>query len=267
MNKMIKNALVTGGSRGIGNGIVLGLAKAGYNVVFSYVSSEEEAEKLKNRVVSEYGVKCEYFRAALQEPDAPKKLVEQAIEFLGSLSCVVNNAGITIFRSVLDMDPEDMQKLIDLDFRGYILTTMYASRHMVENEIQGSIINITSGRAERAYPGDAVYGGVKAGIERACKSMALDLAPYGIRVNCVAPGATRVREPSPFHDYLGPKIPIGRAGTPEDIANAVVWLASEESSYVTGISLRVDGGLILPGMPEGRPKDGEDLGWGFNRKK
>lgn len=147
-----------------------------------------------------------------------------------------------------------------------------AAIQMVRAKISGSIINITSTRAERAYPCDAVYGGVKAALNRASQSAALDLAPYGIRINCVAPGAIAVRSkeylrklnliPVDFWDELGTRIPLGRSGTPEDIANAVAFLASDQASYITGEILRVDGGLILPGMPEQ-----SDLSWGATKKQ
>jgi glucose 1-dehydrogenase len=255
-------ALVTGGSRGIGRGIVVGLAQRGYDVCFSYVSSRADAEALKEEVARRHGVLCGCAQAELGARDAPAVLVGWAADLLGHIDVLVNNAGVTVFGSILSMSPEEADQLIDLDLRGYLLTAMHASRHMVDRGIRGNIVHITSSRAERAYPGDAVYGAVKAGVERASKSMALDLAPYGIRVNCVAPGATRVNEDTGFYDQLGPRIPLGRVGSAEDVANAVAWLVSPEAAYVTGVTVRVDGGLILPGMPEDRG-DRPDRGWGF----
>jgi glucose 1-dehydrogenase len=126
----------------------------------------------------------------------------------------------------------------------------------------GSIIHITSTRAHRAYPYDSIYGSMKAALTRASETMALEFAPYGIRVNCVAPGAI-ARETNTEHgNKLGKKIPLGRMGTPADIGNAVAWLCSDEASYITGTTLRVDGGLIIPGMPEDvSPQAG--YGWGL----
>ena len=154
----------------------------------------------------------------------------------------------------------------------------YASRYMIDHHIQGNIINITSSRGERAYPNAGIYCGIKAGLNRMTEAFALDLSSYGIRVNNVAPGATRIRTKEElldmrsgsdtdyfwkqeflenpdsvnedFWDSLGRKIPLGRSGLPEDIGRAVVFLASDKASYITGVTLRVDGGLILPGMPE-----------------
>lgn len=144
-----------------------------------------------------------------------------------------------------------------------------AARYMVKNKVRGSLINITSSRGERAYAGDFLYGGLKAGLNRAIQSIALDLAPYGIRVNNVAPGAVRVRDKQElvnqgkidFWDDLGKKIPLERCGMPEDIGEAVAFLASEKASYITGTTLRIDGGLILPGMPEHVLPEEDFNGW------
>ena len=124
-------------------------------------------------------------------------------------------------------------------------------QHMLDNGLKGNLINITSTRAERAYPHDSLYGGMKAALRRASESIAIEFAMNGIRVNNVAPGATELeRVKDDYYEKLGRKIPLRRVGTPEDIGEAVHWLASDAASYITGISLRVDGGLILPGMPE-----------------
>jgi glucose 1-dehydrogenase len=129
----------------------------------------------------------------------------------------------------------------------------------------GSIVHITSTRAHSAHPYDSIYGSMKAAMTRAAETMALEFASSGIRVNCVAPGAI-AREPNTERgNKLGKKIPLGRMGTPVDIGNAVAWLCSDEASYITGITLRVDGGLILPGMPEDvSPQAG--YGWGIIQK-
>ena len=158
---------------------------------------------------------------------------------------------------------------------------------MKDHKIKGCIINITSSRGERSYPNCGLYCSMKAGLNRAIEAFALDVAPFGIRINNVAPGAVRIRTKeelaamkyggdtdyfwskefldaskpiaSDFWDELGKKIPLGRAALPEDIANAVIFLSSDKASYITGITLRVDGGLILPGMPEGSAAT--DSGW------
>ena len=151
-----------------------------------------------------------------------------------------------------------------------------ASSYFVKNKIKGNIINITSSRGQRAYPEDGIYGGLKAGLNRAIESFALDMASYGIRINNVAPGAIRIRSneelsnqndiPIDFWDKLGSRIPLERCGTPDDIAQAVIFLASEKASYITGVTLRVDGGLILPGMPEIVEQGAEAGSWSGKSK-
>lgn len=257
---MRKKAIVTGASRGIGRGIIRELAEAGYDIAFSYCSREDEASAAAEEIRSA-GAYTWYAQADMSEPGEGEKFFELALRELGGLDLLVNNAGVTVFQSILDMSPEETQKMVNLDLLNYLVLSGKAARYMKNHGVKGSIINITSSRAQRAYPEDCVYGGIKAAINRASQSMALDLAPYGIRVNCVAPGAVCIRTPEEikadgrkdlegFWEGLGRRIPLGRNGTPEDIGKAVVFLAGEGASYITGEVLRVDGGLILPGMPE-----------------
>lgn len=268
-------AIVTGASHGIGKGIVMALAKSGYNIGFSYRSAREEALKMKTQIQEQTGRRCEIWHAELDKPGAGPEFVEKAARELGGLDVLVNNAGMTRFENILDLTEDGVNGLIALDLKNYIFCTQAAARIMVRNHTRGSIIQITSTRAERAYPMDGIYGGVKAAITRMSESAALDLAPYGIRVNCVAPGAIAVRSkeellemakhkpiPLDFWDSLGRRIPLERVGTPEDVGNAVAFLASEQAEYITGTTIRVDGGLILPGMPEMGSE-----GWGGKKKE
>ena len=258
---MRKKAIVTGASRGIGKGIAAALAKAGYDLAISYATKAAEAETVASELATEYGAQVYVFQAELNRHGEGKKLFDQATEALGGLDLLVNNAGVTYFEPVQGLTEETLDYLIDLDFRNYVLMMSYAAEYMIEHQIRGSIVNITSTRGERAYPGDGIYGGLKAGLNRAIQSFALDVCDYGIRINNVAPGAIRIRtreeliangrpEMGEFWDELGTRIPLGRAGTPQDIGNMVAFLASDAAAYVTGMTIRVDGGLILPGMPE-----------------
>jgi len=260
-----RTALVTGGAVGIGRGIALALAASGYDLAISYYGEEEQAEEVAATIRSRFGRSCRAFPCDLTEAASPSALIGMAIRELGRLDVLVNNAGVSRFASVRKLGVFDIDPLIQLNLRAPLLTMQAASAHMIERGIRGSIVNITSTRAERSYPGDAVYGATKAALARATQSAALDLAPYGIRVNCVAPGATASREGDAarrWYEALGRKIPLGRAGTPADVGDAVVWLASGQAGYVTGTTIRVDGGLIVPGMPEDvRPEAG--YGWGL----
>ena len=275
---MGKKAFLTGGSRGIGKGIVLGLAKAGYDVAFSYASKKEFAEAVVNQIQEEYGKQAYCFQAFLDQPETANQAFRHAVEWLGGLDLMVNNAGFMIDEPLQDITEESLDRLLTLDFRNFILLMRNAARYMIDHGIKGNIINITSSRAERAYPECGAYCGLKAGLNHAIEAFALDVAPYGIRINNVAPGAIRIRTKeelrlqtkgtaadffwrpeyegntneviTDFWDDLGERIPLMRAGLPEDIANAVCFLSSDKASYITGVTLRVDGGLILPGMPE-----------------
>ncbi len=257
-----KTALVTGGSSGIGQGIAEVLAEEGYDVAITYGKNPDGAAKTK-AAIEALGRRCFVYQASLSEADVPEKTVKRAIADLGHLDLLVNNAGTNSRESILLATAEGIDKIYNLNYRGYMLATGAAARHMVVNGIKGTIIFITSSRAERAYPDDLVYGGMKAALKRSCESIAMDLAPFGIRVNCVAPGATIVREDGGrWQNSLGVRIPVGRLGTPRENGHLIAFLASEKASYITGVTVRVDGGLILPGMPEGDFENAARMGWG-----
>lgn len=261
---MNKKAIITGGSRGIGRGIALALARDGYDIAFSYASAMESAVETKKLIEREYGVKCCFFRANLENRQDGAAFFDQAVTALGGLDVFVNNAGATIFEPLGQITEASLDYLTELDFKCYILMMDRAARYMIQSQSKGSLINITSSRSQRAYPDDGLYGALKAGLNRAIESFALDVAKYGIRVNNVAPGAIRVRTNEErlamgrdpyFWDKLGASIPLGRSGLPSDIGDAVAFLASDRASYITGLTIRVDGGLILPGPPEDAASD------------
>ena len=205
-----------------------------------------------------------------------------------------NSALIVEFRLKIVTTIRFLHKSPKQHLRSNVIMMRNATRYMIRHKTAGSIVNITSSRGERAYPECGIYCGLKAGLNHAIKAFALDVSAYGIRINNVAPGATRVRTKEElakrdesdqkdyfwreefgsdgsapigpdFWDELGEAIPLGRAGTPEDIANAVCFLASDKASYITGMTIRVDGGLILPGMPEGFAGQGGLAAGGWGR--
>ncbi len=289
---MGNKAIVTGGSRGIGRGIALALASEGYDLAITYARKREAAESVAEEIRSRYGRECHCYQASLEIPGVAHDMFVKAVADLGGLDLLVNNAGLTICESIQNITEEKLDHLLNLDFRTFVILMRDATRYMIDHKIKGNIVNITSSRGERAYPECGIYCGLKAGLIHAIKAFTLDVSAYGIRINNVAPGATRIRTKaeiaamttgeasdyfwreeyedktkeitSGFWDDLGELIPLGRAGTPEDVANAVLFLASEKASYITGVTLRVDGGLILPGMPEGFAGQGvtSSEGWG-----
>ncbi|MDR0267928.1 SDR family oxidoreductase [Paenibacillus sp.] len=259
-DKARKTALVTGGSRGIGRGIALKLAEAGYEVMITHYRDDVMADRTAEEIAGLSGRVCMVREGDLREASEASEIVAEAIRAMGHIDVLINNAGIGMYSSITELPLEHLNDTMHLNFRAPMLLMRDVSKHMIEASCGGNIINIISTHAERAYPGDAVYGGLKAALKRATESVALDLSPYGIRVNCIAPGGILVREREPFHDHVGATIPLGRIGIPEDIAQAALWLVSEHASYITGITIRIDGGLILPGMPE----DGESS-WGYRK--
>jgi NAD(P)-dependent dehydrogenase (short-subunit alcohol dehydrogenase family) len=246
-------AFITGASRGIGRGIALRLAKEGYDIAFTYHSEISEAESLKDDI-NLLGRKCFFYQAELQEKDAPEKVTQKAIEDLGGIDILICNAGKAKFTSIKTLDSDLMDFSYGLNYRSYLLCTKVAANYMVEHEIEGKIIYITSTRGFRAYRNDALYGSLKAALIRAVESLAIELSDHNIRVNAVAPGATQVRhlddEGILKQGHIPKLIPLKRKGHPDDIAGAVSFLISSDASYITGQTIKVDGGLILYGPNE-----------------
>ncbi|MGG3283679.1 SDR family NAD(P)-dependent oxidoreductase [Paenibacillus solani] len=255
-------ALVTGAGAGIGRGIAKVLAEKGYRLALTYKSSSDGILDVAEDIRHIYGKEPLVIQSDLTVRSEAENTIRKTIEEFGRIDLLVNNAGIGIHEELTELEEDALDMTVNLDFRAPMLLSKYAVREMIAQKIPGNIIFITSSRGERAYPKDSIYGGMKAALIRAAQSLALEWAPHGIRVNCVAPGATVHKlEQSAEEEPLGSKIPLGRLGTPSDIGEAIAWLSSDKASYITGINLRVDGGLILPGMPEDTsPEAG--YGWG-----
>ncbi|WP_054956908.1 SDR family NAD(P)-dependent oxidoreductase [Paenibacillus dakarensis] len=262
-----KVALITGAGIGIGRGIAKVLAEKGYRLALTYRSSEEDIRKVEEDISHIYGKAPLIIQSDLTIREEAESVVKKTVEELGRIDLLVNNAGVGNHSILTEMDEDDIDTTINLDYRAPMLLSKYAVKEMIAHHIPGNIIFITSSRGERAYPKDSIYGGMKAALIRSAQSLALECAPYGIRVNCVAPGATVIRlNQNAEEEPLGKKIPLGRIGTPSDIGEAIAWLSSNAASYITGINLRIDGGLILPGMPEDTsPEAG--YGWGMVKEE
>jgi NAD(P)-dependent dehydrogenase (short-subunit alcohol dehydrogenase family) len=256
--------LVTGGGRGIGRGIALVLAGNGYDVAITYATAESEALETSDKVRAA-GRRCLVYQASLEHDDVPAAVVRSACADLGQINLLVNNAGLTRRGSLLTATVEQLDFIYRLNWRAPMLCAQAAARHMIDRNIRGSIINIASTRGIRAYADDHYYGGMKAALIRSSESLALELSQYGIRVNVIAPGATMIRgeisrEVAGTVSWAG-KVPLGRFGTPEEVGHLVAFLASDQAAYITGEVVKIDGGLILPGMPEdASPEAG--YGWG-----
>lgn len=251
-----KVALVTGSSKGIGRGIAIQLAKDEYDIAIHYFTSKDNALDVV-KAISDLGVNVCLLNGDTGDPEVPARLVRETVETLGRLDVLVNNAGFTVFEELRDITVDVMDRLYRVNYRGMILGASAVAKYMVENKIKGSIIFNTSIRGFEPHSSDAVYGGLKAGLNRSIHSFAIDLGRYGIRVNGFSPGVTNVRCPepedekvNPFYKYTHKFIPLRRNGYASDMGDVVSWLVSEKASYVTGQNICVDGGLSIVGAPE-----------------
>ena len=244
--------MVTGASSNIGQGIAIVLAEYGYDLAITYANNEDGARETQ-RQVQALGRRCFMYEAHLEQPDAPEKAVSKAASDLGRLDVMVCNAGRDMRGSVLTATAEELDFLYENNLRNYFLCVGAAARHMVSGGIEGSIIMVTSVRGRLPHPDDFYYGAIKAAMDRACKSMALDLSAYNIRVNCIAPGAIwrPGKDGKPrMSPFIKESIPLHRTGTTRDIGEAAAFLAGAKAAYITGVTLLVDGGLSLPGLWE-----------------
>lgn len=238
-------ALVTGGSRGIGRAICLHLAQAGFAVAVNYTRQQEAAEAVCAEVRS-YGMEATGSQGDVSLDGVADRLVENCLERWGRLDVLVNNAGITRDQVILRMTAQAFDEVLNVDLRGPFLMSKAALRPMLRARA-GRIINIASVAGLVGNPGQSNYASAKAGLIGLTKSVAKEVASRGITVNAVAPGLIETDMSSGIADkareaILG-HIPLGRAGSADDVARAVVFLAGEGGAYITGEVIRVDGGL------------------------
>lgn len=236
---------MTGSSRGIGSGIARRLAEEGARVAITYSSNAEAAEKV-HRSLPGSGHLC--LKLNIADETQVTSAFDEIVKQFGALDGLVNNAGITRDQLILRMKAEDFQSVLDTNLRGTFLCTKAAVKLMIKARA-GSIVNITSVIGEMGNAGQSNYAASKAGIEGFSKSIALEVASRGVRVNCIAPGfivteMTDVLSDQQKQAILG-KVPLGQLGDVEDIAAACAFLLSSEAKYITGQTLSVNGGLYM----------------------
>lgn len=242
-----KNALVTGASRGIGRAIAVELAKNGANIAISYVNNKDKAEEVVNEI-KRYGVKAIAIKADVSQEEEVLNMVKIVKESIGSIDILVNNAGINRDNLLMRMSTEDWDKVIDTNLKGTYLCSKALIRDMIKKK-SGKIINIASVAGVAGNFGQTNYSASKAGVIGFTKSLAKEVASRGINVNAIAPGLIEtdmtLALKEDIRDSLVKNIPMGRLGTVQDIANIVIFLASEKSNYITGQVINVDGGMIM----------------------
>lgn len=242
-----KVAIVTGGSRGIGRAIVLRLASEGADIVFTYAKSSQEADSLVKEVEG-LGRKCLAVQADARDFDKAKDLIEKAKDNFGRLDILVNNAGITRDKALMMMTKEDWFEVIDTNLNGTFNATRAAIVTFLKQK-SGDVINITSVSGVAGLARQTNYSASKAGIIGFTKALAKEVAAYNIRVNAVAPGFVETDIISGLkEDYkkeLVEKIPLGRFGKPEEVAEAVSFLLSDAANFITGQTIVIDGGLFI----------------------
>ncbi|NCE63544.1 3-oxoacyl-[acyl-carrier-protein] reductase [Pseudoflavonifractor sp. 524-17] len=247
MNLRGKNALVTGGSRGIGRAVCLELARQGASVCVNYAGSAAAAQAVAEECRA-LGVQAFACQADVSDAQAVSAMVQTVIDTFGRLDILVNNAGITKDRLALQMKEEEFDAVLDTNLKGAFLCMKAAYRPMMKQR-WGRIVNLSSVVGLRGNPGQANYAASKAGLIGMSKSIAKELASRNVTVNLVAPGFIdtdmTAALPETARSALLASIPMARLGQPEDVARAVAFFAGEDSGYITGQVLCVDGGMAV----------------------
>jgi glucose 1-dehydrogenase len=244
-----KVAVVTGSSSGIGEAIVLAFAREGAAVVVNYSRREDAAQKVLEKIEGAGG-KGLVVGADVSDPKEVEAMIQQSTDAFGRLDIMVNNAGMERKMPFLEAPFEVWQETIAVNLTGAWLGCQAAAKRMVAQGDPGRIINVSSVHEDLAMPTNAPYCATKGGVRMLMRTLAVELAPHNITVNNIAPGAIETPMDAPLEEHpdemkeLLSEIPLGRMGKPEEVANLALFLASDDSSYVTGSTLFVDGGMI-----------------------
>lgn len=237
--------MITGGSRGIGRAIVRLVCEEGAECAFTYSRDRASAESLADEI-SHMGGKARPFQLDARDFEGATRLIEEVKNDFGKLDILVNNAGITKDKSLMTMSKEDWSDVIDTNLTGVFNTTRACIITFLKQK-NGNIVNISSVSGIHPLPGQVNYAAAKAGVIGFTKSLAKEVAPYNIRVNAVAPGFIETEMTAELGDKTREKylnmIPCGRFGTSDEVARVVLFLLSDESRYITGQTLQLDGGL------------------------
>lgn len=241
-----KNIIITGASRGIGKGIAKAFAQQGANVAFTYSSSAAPAKELENELMA-FGVKAKAYQSNAADFESAQQLVAAVLEEFGSIDVLINNAGITKDNLLMRISEEDFDTVIEVNLKSVFNMTKAVQRTMLKQR-HGSLIHMSSVVGVKGNAGQANYAASKAGIIGFSKSVALELGSRNIRSNVIAPGFIETEMTAKLPEDVVTQwrsgIPLKRGGSPEDVANACIFLASDLSAYITGQVLHVDGGML-----------------------
>jgi 3-oxoacyl-[acyl-carrier protein] reductase len=241
-----KTAIITGASRGIGRGIAKVFAENGANVAFTYSSSVDAAKELAKEL-NALGIKAKGYKSNAASFDEAQQLAEDVVKEFGSIDVLVNNAGITKDNLLMRISEEDFDTVIEVNLKSVFNMTKAVQRTMLKQR-KGSIINMSSVVGVKGNAGQTNYAASKAGIIGFSKSVALELGSRNVRCNAIAPGFIETEMTAKLDEATvnswRSAIPLKRGGTPEDVANVCVFLASDLSAYVTGQTIHVDGGML-----------------------
>lgn len=246
-----KIALITGASQGIGHGIAVGMAKEGANPIINYRSEADlEGALAVKKEVEALGRKCVTIQADISKTSDISALVERSIKEMGGLDILVNNAGIEKRAPAWEVSEADYDVVLAVNLKGVFFVTQGCLKYWIAQKRPGKVINISSVHEELPFPHFSAYCMSKGGVKMMTRNLAIEVAPFGITVNSVAPGAIEtpinrqlLNDKEKLAGLLD-NIPLKRLGEPDDVSNAVVFLASPQSDYITGTTIFVDGGLL-----------------------
>ncbi len=244
-----KKAIVTGANRGIGKAIAIGLSKEGAEVVVGF-STDNEAARATVEEISAFGTRAIAIQVDINDAESIAQFFHKSIDFLGDVTILVNNAGVLSFAPFLEISESELDRTMGINFKGPFLLLQHFAAYRKNQGGGGSVINVSSISANYTAPNLTAYQCSKAALSMLTKGAALELAPYRIRVNTLAPGliATDLNrflweEDSAGWKLLAEDIPLGRTGLPEDQVGAAIFLASDESGWMTGSTITIDGGV------------------------